>query len=294
MKKRRWTTEDWIINIFVYVVMIGFTLTILYPFWYLLVDSFNTPTASIKDQLKLWPKEFTTINYIQVFDNDIVGTAYINTIIKTIAGTSLILIVCFMAAFGLADKRIPFLKPLTFFMILTMFFGGGLIPTYLWYKQLGLINTRLVWILPGLANAYYIIIMRNFFRNIPAELTECAVIDGATMYQVLFRVIVPLSTPVIATVGLWAAVAHWNGWFMPMIMAPRKDLTVLQVLLRRILVENQMTQMMDLLEEDEARQTTEETIKAALLYVTIGPIVLIYPFVQRYFVKGIMTGSVKG
>jgi putative aldouronate transport system permease protein len=296
MAKRasRWTTEDWAITIIVYAAMILFVLTIFYPFWYLLVDSFNTPAASVQDQLKLWPQEFTWVNYEQVFANRIVGVAYLNSVMKTVVGTSLILIVCFMAAFGLADKRLPFIKPITFFMILTMFFGGGLIPTYLWYKQLGLINNRLVWILPMLANAYYIIIMRNFFRAIPQELTECAIIDGATLVQVLFRVIVPLSTPVLATVGLWAAVFHWNEWFFPMIMAPRKDLTVLQVLLRRILIENQATQMMELLEEDEARQTTEETIKAALLYVSIGPIVLVYPFIQRYFVKGIMTGAVKG
>ena len=290
----RRTAEDRVITILVYSVMIIFTLTILYPFWYLLVDSFNTPIASIQDRVKLLPKELTLLNYQQVLNNKIVGVAYVNSIIKTVVGTSLILIVCFMAAFGLADRRLPFIKPITVYMIITMFFGGGLIPTYLWYKQLGLINTRLIWILPILANAYYIIIMRNFFRAIPAELTECAIIDGATMTQVLFLIIVPLSTPVIATVGLWAAVFHWNEWFYPMIMAPRRELTVLQVLLRRILIENQATQMMELLEEDEAMQTTEETIKAALLYVSIGPIVLVYPFIQRYFVKGIMTGAVKG
>ena len=274
--------------------MILFVATILYPFWYLLVDSFSTPEASVQDQVKIWPQAFTLTNYQQVFDNNVVGVAYLNTVIKTVVGTSLILVVCFMAAFGLADSRLPLIKPITFYMILTMFFGGGLIPTYLWYKQLGLINSPLVWFLPTLANAYYIIIMRNFFRAIPQELTECAIIDGATMYQVLFKIIVPLSTPVIATVGLWAAVFHWNEWFFPMIMAPKKELTVLQVLLRRILIENQVGQMMDLLEEDEARRSTEETIKAALLYVSIGPIILVYPFIQRYFVKGIMTGSVKG
>ena len=294
MNRRRWTTEDWAIATIVNGTMMIFILSILYPFWYLLVDSFNTPIASISDRVKIWPKDFTLVNYQQVFDNSIVGVAYINSVSKTAVGTSLILVVCFMTAFGLADKRLPFIKPITFYMILTMFFSGGLIPTYLLYKQMGLINTRLIWILPTLANAYYIIILRNFFRAIPAELSECAIIDGATMWQVLYRVIIPLSMPVIATIALWAAVFHWNEWFYPMIMAPRRELTVLQVLLRRILIENQTSQMMELLEEDQANQSTEETIKAALLYVSIGPIVLVYPFVQRYFVKGIMTGAVKG
>ena len=144
------------------------------------------------------------------------------------------------------------------------------------------------------ANAYYIIIMRNFFREIPAELTECATIDGASLFQVLSRIIVSLSAPEVATVALWAAVAHWNDWFFPLIFTPEKRLSVLQVLLRRVLLETQVTTQMEILPEDEIWMITPEPLKAALLFVSVGPIVAVYPFQRRYFVKGIMLGSVKG
>ena len=277
-----------------YLVMGIFVLSIIYPFWYLLVDSFTTPQMSIQDRVKLWSRAFTLDNYREAAVGDIVGTAYVNSILKTVVGTAVILFVSFTAAFGLADRTLPGLKTITFFMVFTMFFSGGLIPTFLWYKQLGLLNTRIAWILHLAANAYYIIIMRNFFREIPQEMTESATIDGASLTQVLFRIIVPLSVPVVATVALWAAVQHWNEWFFPLVFTPRRDLTVLQVLLRRVLIENQITSELELLTDLDIRNITAETVKAALLFVSIGPIILVYPFIQRYFVKGIMLGSVKG
>ena len=287
------TFADRLLVVIIYVGMVAFALSIVYPFWYLLVDSFNTPEASILDRVKFWPRDLTLDNYRKVFDRGIIGTAYLNSLFKAIVGTALILLISFMAAFGLADRTMPGIKVVTFFMIFTMFFSGGLIPTYLWYKQLGLLNSRLVWFLPALANAFYIIIMRNFFREIPAELTESATIDGATLTDILFRIVVPLSAPVVATVALWAAVAHWNDWFFPLIFTPEKDKTVLQVLLRRVLVENQTSEL-ELFEEREVRNITAETVKAALLFISIGPIIAVYPFIQRYFVKGIMLGAVKG
>ena len=287
------TFADRLLVVIIYVGMVAFALSIVYPFWYLLVDSFNTPEASILDRVKFWPRDMTLDNYRKVFDSGIIGTAYLNSLFKTIVGTGLILLISFMAAFGLADRTMPGIKVVTFFMIFTMFFSGGLMPTYLWYKQLGLLNSRLVWFLPALANAFYIIIMRNFFREIPAELTESATIDGATLTDILFRIVVPLSAPVVATVALWAAVAHWNDWFFPLIFTPEKDKTVLQVLLRRVLVENQTSEL-ELFEEHEVRNITAETVKAALLFISIGPIIAVYPFIQRYFVKGIMLGAVKG
>ena len=282
------------LRLFTGAAMILFAASILYPFWYLLVDSFNTPPASVQDRIKLWPREFTLDNYAKVFAGAALGTAYFNSIFKSMFGTALILLVSFTAAFGLADRTLPGIRTLTFLMVFTMFFSGGLIPTFLWYKQLGLLDTRLAWLLHLAANAYYVIIMRNFFREIPAEMTESATIDGASLLQVLFRIIVPLSAPVVATVALWAAVAHWNDWFFPLIFTPEKRLTVLQVLLRRVLLENQVTTQMEILPEDEIWMITPEPLKAALLFVSMGPIVAVYPFLQRYFVKGIMLGSVKG
>lgn len=287
-------TQDTVIDALIYLVMILFSISIIYPFWYLLVDSFNTPAASVQDRVKLWPREITFENYRQVFANEIVGRAYINTILKTVIGTGAILFVTFTAAFGLTDRKMPLVGPITFLMVFTIFFSGGLIPTYLWYRQLGLINNPLVWVLHTLANAYYILIMRNFFREIPQAVMDSATIDGATLYQTLMRIVLPMSTPAIATIALWAAVQHWNDWFFPLIFTPQRELTVLQVLMRKVLVENQLSQVMELLEEEEARRTTEETVKAALLFVSMGPILLAYPFLQRYFVRGIRLGAVKG
>ena len=278
---RRRSLEDRLIAALTYSVMLLFALSILYPFWSMLVDSFNTPAASVQDRLKLWPADATVLNYQQVFRNRILGTAYLNSAFKTAVGTAVILLVSFAAAFGLADRTLPGIKAITFFLVFTMFFSGGLIPTFLWYKQLGLLNTRIAWILHMAASAYYIIIMRNFFREIPAEMTESATIDGASLTQVLFRIIVPLSIPVVATVGLWAAVAHWNDWFFPLVFTPRRDLTVLQVLLRRVLIENQVSSELELLTDLDIRNITAETVKAALLFISIGPIILIYPFIQR-------------
>ena len=291
---RRRSLEDRLIAALTYLVMMLFALSILYPFWSMLVDSFNTPGASVQDRVKLWPAEATLSNYRQVLANTILGTAYLNSTLKGAIGTGVILLVSFTAAFGLADRTLPGIKGITFFIVFTMFFSGGLIPTFLWYKQLGLLNTRIAWVLHLAANAYYIIIMRNFFREIPQEMTESATIDGASLTQVLFRIIVPLSVPVVATVALWAAVQHWNEWFFPLVFTPRRDLTVLQVLLRRVLIENQVTSELELLTDLDIRNITAETVKAALLFVSIGPIILVYPFIQRYFVKGIMLGSVKG
>ncbi len=286
--------EDRVIATVLYLVMGIFVLSILYPFWYLLVDSFSTPAMSIQDRVKIWPRAFTLDNYREAAEGEIVGIAYVNSILKTALGTAVILFVSFTAAFGLADRTLPGLKTITFFMVFTMFFSGGLIPTFLWYKQLGLLNTRLAWILHLAANAYYILIMRNFLREVPEELTESATLDGASLFRTLWSILVPLSAPVIATVALWAAVQHWNDWFFPLIFTPDKDLTVLQVLLRRVLIENQIASELDILPGDEILMMTPEPLKAALLFISIGPIVAVYPFLQRYFVKGIMLGSVKG
>ena len=138
------------------------------------------------------------------------------------------------------------------FVLFTMFFGGGLIPTYLWFRSLGLLNTRFILILPHIASAFYIIIMRNFFQEIPAELEESAVLDGAGIFTLLVRIVAPLSLPVIATVGLWSVVFHWNEWFNAMIFAARRDLIVLQLLLRRILIENQTAEWLELASEESA------------------------------------------
>lgn len=289
----RRTAEDVILDALIALVMSVFTLSVLYPFWSMLVDSFSTPDFARQMGVKFWPRPFTLQPYAQVFERPIVWLSYWNTIYRSVSGTVVSMVVCFAAAFAVSKRRMPFRGALTAFFLFTMFFGGGLIPTYLWFRQLGLINTRFVLILPHIAVAYYIVILRNFFMAMPPDLEESAHIDGASVYTILFRIVVPLSMPVIATVALWSMVFFWNEWFHAMLFAPKRGLTVLQMLLRRMLIENSTVTAMEIagLQKD---LIADQSLKAATMFVAIGPIILVYPFIQKYFVKGIMTGAIKG
>ena len=287
------TTEDYVVETLVWSVMIVFSITVIYPFWKIFVDSISTPLEVYRMGLKIWPREITLDAYSTVFSNNTIGVAYFNTIIRTVAGTAITLMVSFCAAFALSKRSLPGNKVITLLMIFTMFFSGGIIATYLWMKELGLHNNRLALILPPAASAFYIIILRNFFRAIPPDLEESARMDGASVYRILLSIVVPISMPVIATGGLWSIVFHWNSWFDALIYNARPHLLVLQLMLRRILVENQSSTLFEL-EIDTEATFVGETIVAATLFVSIGPIILIYPFIQKYFVKGIMTGSLKG
>lgn len=285
-------TEDRLVNGVIIALMMLFSLTIILPFWFLLVDSFSTPEFVLKSGIKFWPDEIDVSSYQKVFQSEIVGIAYINTIIRTVLGTALSMLICFAAAYALSKTELPFGRILTAFVLIPMFFSGGIIPTYLWFKELGLLNTRFIQILPRFAIPYYILIMRNFIRALPNELEESAYIDGANTYQIFFRIIIPLSMPVLATVGLWAAVAFWNDWFQALMFTPQKSLMVLQLMLRRVLIENQIADME--IVDTGSSLVSDQSLKAATMFVTIGPIIAVYPFIQRYFVKGVMVGSVKG
>jgi len=201
------------------------------------------------------------------------------------------------AAYPLSKKHLPHRNGYTSFFVATIFFSGGLIPNYLLIKSLGLLDNRLVYILPGAVAIFSMLIIRNFFMAIPGELEESARMDGAGDWRILFVIIIPVSMPVLATVGLWAAVAHWNSWFDSMIYINDPDKQVMQIYLRRLVVEASDTEMRKLLsqtDQDMGIEITPETIKAAALMVTITPILLVYPFLQKYFVKGVMVGSLKG
>ena len=287
------SAEDAVIDTTTWLVMIAFSVSVIYPFYKIFLDSISTPLEVYRIGLKLWPRATTLDAYGSVFSRNTIGIAYLNTVLRTVAGTTLTLLVSFCAAYALSKRFLPGNRIITLLMIFTMFFSGGLIATYLWMKELGLHNNRLALILPPAASAYYIIIMRNFFRAIPPDLEESAVMDGASVYRILFAIVVPVSLPVVATIGLWSIVFHWNSWFDALIYNSQPRLLVLQLMLRRILIENQATTLFDMELESEAT-FVKETIIAATLFVSIGPVILIYPFIQRYFVKGIMTGSLKG
>lgn len=235
----------------------------------------------------------STTAYRMVLANREILLGYANTLFRTVIGTLLTLLATAMAAYPLARKEMPWRKRLTFFVLFTMLFGGGLVPSYLVIKSLHLVNNRLVYVIPGLITAFNVLIMKSFFQSIPESLAESAKIDGANEFSILFRIYLPLSTPILATVGLWTAVSHWNSWFDGLLYVTDNSKQVLQVLLQRIVIENSTEMIEKGIINPDVLSFTPETIKAATVIVTILPILFVYPFVQKYFVKGILIGGVK-
>jgi putative aldouronate transport system permease protein len=292
MSKRRRAFKIKVSDIVIYLVLILFSLTILYPFWNLFVKSISAPNAGIVDALQMWPKKISLFNYEYVLSNRYIWSGYRETLIRTIVGTVLSVTVTAMGAYALSKKNLPNRNLWTTVILIPMFFSGGMIPSYLWMVDLKLIDSRLALILPGLVSSYNLIIMRNFFMAIPDELEESAKIDGAGSIRIFFKIVIPISKAVLATIALWVMVGHWNAWFDAMIYIRDASKIPLQVVLRRILMEGTQ-QMMDLNSTD-TNHITPDTLKAATTFVCMLPIMCVYPFVQKYFVKGVIVGSLKG
>ena len=279
---------DWINYLFLAL----FSLTILFPFWNLFVQSVSSPDSGVVDALQMWPKKFSAFNYKYVLANKYIWTGYRETLIRTIAGTALSVTLTAMGAYVLSKKKLPNRNFWTTVVLIPMFFSGGMIPSYLWMVNLHLIDNRLVLILPGLIRSYNLIIMRNFFMSVPEGLEESAMIDGAGSIRIFFSIVLPISKAVLATVALWVMVGHWNAWFDATIYIRDANKLPLQVVLRRILMEGTQ-QMMDMNSTD-TNHVTPDTLKAATTFVCMLPIMCVYPFVQKYFVKGVIIGSLKG
>lgn len=280
-------------------------MSVAYPFWTLILQSFSSIDEVNSLRLRLWLDAWHTEAWGFVLQGDI-GLAYFNAIFRTAAGTAAILLVTFSAGYALSKKLLPGRRALTFLFVLTLFFQGGMVPTYLVVRSLGLNNTRLALILLPAMSAFYIIICRNFLMTIDDSLEESAVIDGSGYWRVLFQIIMPLSKPVLATIALFAAVFHWNDYFLPLVYVNDERLRVLQTLIRDMIVDLNLLQTADeFIAElnEELRQSEEframmriptQAARAATVLLTIGPIVFVYPFVQKHFAKGVMLGSLKG
>ncbi|HBG76441.1 MAG TPA: ABC transporter permease [Clostridiales bacterium] len=270
----------------IFMVLLSFTT--LYPFLFLLFQSLGN-SASIS----LLPTEFNTVAYVSVFKNSYIWSGFYNTIRRTFVGTVLSVLVTTFAAYALSKPWFPNRRFWTGLIVFTMFFSGGLIPSYLLIRGLGLYNSFWSMILPGLCSAYNMTIMRNFFMSIPFELEESAKIDGANDIQVMLRIVIPISLPILATVSLWNAVGHWNAWFDCMIYITEPRNQVLQLILRHIVIEG-TSQYMSFTGTLDTGTYTPEAVKAATTIVATLPILLVYPFIQKYFVKGVIVGSLKG
>lgn len=277
------------------VIVIAFSVTIIFPMWNLLVISFNNSSTGVMSGLELLPRKFTLENYKKVLSNEYIWIGYRETVFRTVVGGVLSLLCTAMGAYALSKKKLPHRTFFSVFVLIPMFFSGGLIPSYLWNISLGLKDNRWVLILPGLVNSYNLIVMRSFFAAMPEELEESAKIDGASQFRIFFQIIMPLSKAGLATVGLWIVVGHWNAWFDAMVYMDDPKKLPLQIVLRRILLEgsNQIMNMNALASEGQTA-ISPDTLKAATVFVCILPILCVYPFIQKYFTQGAMIGAVKG
>ena len=290
-KRQKSGAMDWII----YIFMALFSVAVIYPFWDIFLTSFSNPVSTTSLGMHLWINEWQLDSYIFVLSDIKVLYAYGNTIFRTVVGTSLSVVVTLLCAYPLSKRQLPGRNIITLYFLFVMFFNGGLIPTYLLIKNLDLIDKRWVLILPNLMNVYYMIIMRNYLMSMDDALEESAFIDGAGYVTILFKIVMPLAKPVVATVVLWIAVWHWNSWFDAFIYIRDEKKIVLQTLLRRMLqyASAESNALEDFNAEQGAR-IVSNTVRAAITMITIGPIILLYPSLQKYFIKGIMVGSLKG
>lgn len=288
-------------NLFNYIILTLIGFTMVYPFIYILVYSLNDGKDSMLGALYFWPRDFTIDNYVQVFDNPRIWQAYKITIARTLLGTLLHVALCTMMAYALAKKSLPGRTFFTFYIFLPTIFSAGFIPYFITLQKLHLINSFWVYIIPMLFNFLHIVIIRTFLQGIPEELEESARIDGYGDFQIFMKIILPLSGPVLATIALFIGVAHWNDWFTGAYYVSNKNLIPVQTLLQQLLTEAEALSSSMTRSQQQGGQTisttvgaTPESLRMALLVIAVFPILCIYPFLQRYFVKGVMIGSVKG
>lgn len=279
------------LSVFVWVFLSLSLVVTLLPFIHMIAISFSGDLPVMQGKVSLWPKEFSTKMYQLVFADQRIFRAYVNTILYTSSGTLISLAVTSTGAFVLSKRRVIFHRFFSWIILFTMFFGGGMIPTYLTVKDYGLLDTMWSVILPGAVSTWNFIIMRSFFDAFPDEIEESGKLDGLSDAGVFLRLVVPLSKAVFATIGLYYAVSLWNNYFTPFIYLNDTNLFPLQLILQELLFagssNNAAVGSGDVL-------VVEESLKYATIVVSIVPIIAVYPFLQKYFVKGVMLGAVKG
>lgn len=295
-KRIRLTRSDRAFSIITTVVMVLLTAITAYPMLYILACSFSGRMAILTGKVVFFPVDFSTEGYQKVFENRDVLTGYANTFFYTTFGTLINVVVTMLCAYPMARPGWPLKKGFTALFMFTMFFSGGMIPTYMLVSNLGMVNTRWALLLPGAMSIYNMIIARTFIQNsIPTELFEAAQIDGCSDALYFFRIVLPLSKAVIAVLILYYAVGHWNAYFNAFIYLSKRDLYPLQVILREILIENSIS-VESLMDEQMAAQKAglADLLQYSLIVVSSAPILCLYPFIQKYFIKGVMIGGIKG
>ncbi len=280
-------------DLFLFIIL----LVIIYPLIYVVSASFSSPNAVVTGRVWLYPVDFSLAGYKAVFANKSIMTGYANTIFYTTVGTAISVILTIAAAYPLARRDFKPRKVIMLIFAFTMFFGGGIIPTYILVKDLGMIDTRWALLLPQAMSVFNVIIARTFFQSTPSELLEASQIDGCSDMRYLISVLLPLSKPIIAVLALFYSVSIWNAYFDALLYINDESLRPLTLILRDILVANSIDMsMMQNVDIDTltAKMGLSELLKYSLIIVSSVPMLIIYPFIQHYFVQGVMIGAIKG
>lgn len=286
------TFGEKVFDAFVYLLLTLLMIATFYPLYYIFVASLSSVSEIAKHgTFMLFPKGFTLETYKAVFQNEMILTGLRNTIFYVILGTAINMILTIFAAYGLSRKWLKGRKIIMFGIVFTMFFSGGLIPSFMVVQNLGLYNTIWALLLPGAMSAWNLIMMRTYFMGLPISLEESARIDGANDFQILFRVILPTAKPILAVMVLFYAVGHWNSWFSASIYLQNRELYPLQLILREILIQGRVADFGG--NSANVTHQVAKNLKYATIIVSTIPILLVYPFIQKYFVKGVMLGSLK-
>ncbi|SDT04672.1 putative aldouronate transport system permease protein [Paenibacillaceae bacterium GAS479] len=291
---KRQTPAEAAFGIFNGLLMLIICFLTLYPIWYVLVNSFNDGQDAMRGGIYWWPRELSLENFRAVFRSEGIMTAMGITVAKTLLGTAVHVFFTAMIAYAVSRRELIGRNLYMIIGTITMFFGGGLIPYYLLIRDLGLLDSFLVYIIPAMFSFFNLIIFLSFFREIPAGLEEAAKIDGAHDLTIFIRVVIPVSMPVIATIALFHGVYQWNDYFTGMIYINNTDLQPIQTFLYRVVAQSSSNQMLAAMPSGVTINVTSQSLKLATMVVTTAPIVIVYPFLQKYFVKGFMIGSIKG
>ncbi len=292
-KNRNWS--DIIFNAVVIVLSVAVFLIILYPLWFIVIASISNSNLVNLGKVTIWPKDIRFYGFEQIMEDKRIWRGYLNTLLYVIVGTTLNMVVTMPAAYALSRRNFSTRNKIMFYFVFTMFFNGGLVPTYMTVNSLGLISTKAILILFVAVNTYNLIIARTFIENsIPEDLYEAAVLDGCSHFTYFMKVVLPLSKAVNAVLILYYAVFHWNDYFNALIYNSKQDNAPLQIVLREILLLNQAFANGNGGVQGGYGQSSADQVKYAVIIVSTIPILCVYPFVQKYFEKGVMIGAVKG
>ncbi|WP_168119552.1 carbohydrate ABC transporter permease [Paenibacillus sp. HB172176] len=279
-------------DFFLYFILFCVVVSALYPFIYMIAVSFSGTVPVLKGEVFLWPKQFNLDTYAAVFDNPQIGRAYINTIIYTVLGTTISLLVSAAGAYALSKNHMLLRKTFMIMVVITLFFSGGMIPTFLVVRSYHLIDTIWAMVLPLAVSSWNLIVMRTFFAGMPQEVEESGKIDGLTDVGIFFRLVLPLSKAILATIGLFYGVSIWNNFFSALLYLRDADLYPLQIIVRNMVLQGSSANGAGNIGGDS--MIIDEALKYATIIITTVPILMVYPFLQKYFAKGALIGSVKG